>query len=90
MFNQYHYTYYHNNILSILLINLSEDTHLFSDTEVKHTLGERIIHCIIWTTNEKKNIVIVQSTHIILIELVIPFESSIKIRHEFKRKHMLC
>ena len=90
MLNQGHYTYHHNNILSILLAKLtvtlgsSEDTHIFSDIEGRHALGGGTIPPDILPTNEKPDIVIVQPTHITIIELSVPFESNIKIRHEFK------
>jgi hypothetical protein len=64
----------------------SEDTHIFSDIEGRHvhTLGGGTIPPDILPTNEKPDIVIVQPTHITIIELSVPFESNIKIRHKFK------
>ncbi len=91
MLEQGRYTYRHNSVLSILLQNLSEmySNHpghykIYSDIEGRHALGGGTIPPSILCTNEKPDIVIVTPEKLVIIELSIPFESNIKIRHEYK------
>ena len=90
MLNQGRYTYRHNSILSLLLSKLNEvyandpDSHIYSDIEGRHAIGGGTIPPDILPTNKRPDIVIVTSNKILLIELSVPFESNIKIRHQFK------
>ncbi len=89
MLNQGRYTYRHNIILAIILAKLckmytEESIKIYSDIEGRHAIGGGTIPPNILVTNEKPDIVIVNQNNIQLIELSVPFESNIAIRHEFK------
>ncbi len=91
MLDQGRYTYRHNNILSVILkalVNMYSDTSesykIYSDIEGRHALGGGTIPPDVLPTNEKPDIVIMKPGEITIIELSVPFESNIKIRHEFK------
>ena len=91
MLQQGRYTYRHNNILSVLLKALTnsyskspEPFKIYSDIEGRHALGGGTIPPDILPTSEKPDIVIITPSEITIIELSVPFESNIKIRHEFK------
>ena len=91
MLDQGRYTYRHNNILSVILkalVNMHSDTlepyKIYSDIEGRHALGGGTIPPDVLPTNEKPDIVIITPNEMMIIELSVPFESNIKIRHEFK------
>lgn len=90
MLNQGRYTYRHNLVLAHILKQLSEmysseqDCKIYSDIEGKHATGGGTIPPDILVTNEKPDIVITKPGKIELIELSIPFETNIQIRHNFK------
>ncbi len=78
------------NSSSILLEKLSKFhaddkvIKIYSDIEGRHAIGGGTIPPDIMVTNEKPDIDIVKPGEIDLIELSVPFESNITIRHNFK------